>query len=82
MCGDTSEPEQQFSGCTQILFENILIAEYLLSRGYLVTDLQELSPSTSASLIRDANRYAAAQLTKLDARDKIQQKFRLPVCLN
>lgn len=82
MCGDNSEPEQQFSGCTQILFENILIAEYLMSQGYLVSELRELSPAHTTRLILESNRYAAVQLAKIETSDKIKQKFRLSVCLN
>ena len=82
MCRDISEPEHQFSGCTQIFFENILIAEYLMSQGYLVSELRKLSPAITTRLILESNRYAAVQLAKIETRDKIQQKFRLSVCLN
>jgi len=82
MCGDISEPEQQFSGCSQMIFENILIAEYLMSQGYLVSELRELSPATTTRLILESKRYAAVQLAKIETRDKIQQKYRLSVCLN
>ena len=71
-----------FVGSPQTILERTLIAEYLLSRGYLMTELKELSAQAAERLLREACRFAALRLSEIEFRDPFQWMFRLPISLN
>lgn len=66
----------------QSVLERTLIAEYLLGKGYLTSDLKELPPQLAKSLMREACRFADLRLAEIESRAKFQQKIRLPISLN
>ena len=69
-------------GDSQAFLERTLIAEYLLSKGYLSSDLKDLPPQDAKSLMIEACRFAVLRLAEIGARDKLQPKIRLPISLN
>ena len=82
MSGEAFDPNQLYRGSPQMVLERTLIAEYLLSRGYLMTDLKELSAQAAERLLREACRFAALRLSEIEFRDPFQWMFRLPISLN
>ena len=68
------------AGGPQAVLERTLIAEYLLGKGYLTSDLKELSPQVAKSLMVEASRFAARRLAEFGFIDRFQ--FRLPFSLN
>ena len=73
---------QFVTGGPQAILERMLIAEYLLTKGYLISDLKDLPPQVAKSLMTEACRFAVLRLAEIEARDKFQQKIRLPISLN
>jgi hypothetical protein len=68
------------AGISQSILERTLVAEYLLSKGYLTSDVEVLPPQVAKSLMGEAYRFAARRLAEFEFIDSFQ--FRLPVCLN
>jgi hypothetical protein len=66
----------------QSLLERILIAEYLLSNGYLMSELQTLPVQIARNLKTEACWFAALRLSEIEYRDVFQRKIRLPISLN
>jgi len=64
------------------LLERALIAEYLLSQGYLTADLKKLPPLVAKGLMSEACRFAALRLAEIEAKVEFRQKIRLPISLN
>ena len=77
-----NDPNLFEMGGPQAILERTLIAEYLFSKGYLISDLKDLPPQEAKSLMTEACRFAVLRLAEIEARDKFQQKIRLPVSLN
>lgn len=69
-----------FAGDSHTLLERVICAEYLLTKGYLTSDLEVLPPQVAKSLMDEAYRFAARRLAEFEFIDSFQ--FRLPVSLN
>ena len=69
-----------FAGGSQALLERVLCAEYLLAKGYLTSDLEELSPQAAKSLMDEASRFATRRLAEFEFIDSFQ--YRPPFSLN
>ena len=82
MCAATTNPDRLLAESPQSLLERMLISEYLLSKGYLLSDIKELSPHESKSLMMEAFRFAALRLAEIESRSKFRQKIRLLISLN
>ena len=52
------------------------VKEYLLSRGYLLEDLDQLPPSEAKRLMREACQYASFRLAEIEARVNFLRKIR------
>jgi superfamily I DNA and/or RNA helicase len=65
---------------SQAVLERTLIAEYLLGKGYLMSDLKELPPQAAKSLMGEASRFAARRLAEFEFIERFQ--IRLPFSLN
>lgn len=48
--------------------ESLYIAEYLQSKGYLLSDLQYLPAETAHQLMKEASQYASVKLTDVEMR--------------
>jgi len=66
----------------QTILERTLIAEYLLSRGYLMSELDELNFKFAQKLVQEACRFVALRMTEIEHGDNFQWRFRLPISLN
>lgn len=66
----------------QATLERALIAEYLLGKGYLVSDLKTLPDQIAKRLMREACRFAALRLAEIESRDLFQHKIRPPSSRN
>lgn len=82
MFGKKSVPKLLISEYPQALLERTLTAEYLLSQGYLVSEIEILPNSLAESLMSNAATFVARRLTELNSGDILQQMFRLPMSLN
>jgi hypothetical protein len=77
-----TDPFRFLAGGQQSLLERTLIAEYLLCKGYLLSELNGLPPQVAKSLMREARRFAALKLAEIDRKSEFSQKFRLQISLN
>lgn len=59
----------------QSALERKLIAEYLLSKGYHMTDLRDLPEQTAKSLMQKACLYAALKLTEIESRARLRREM-------
>jgi len=82
MSGKAIDLNRLFAGSPQSVLERTLIAEYLFSRGYLISDLQNLPPQVAKSLMREACRFTALRLTEIESRANFQWIIKLPISLN
>jgi hypothetical protein len=82
MSATAIDPNRLLAEGPQSVLERTLIAEYLLGKGYLTSDLKELPPHLAKSLIKEARRFAALRLAEIESRAKFRQKIRLPISLN
>ena len=64
------------------ILERTLIAEYLLGKGYLMSDLKGLPKHVTRSLMSEASRFAALRLAEIESKANIQWIIRLPISLN
>jgi hypothetical protein len=69
-----------FAGDSQTLLERVICAEYLLAKGYLTSDLEELSPEMAKYLVTEARQFADRRLSELGFIERYQ--FGLPFSLN
>ena len=67
-------------GGVQTVLERTLVAEYLLSKGYLASDLKELPPQVAKNLVAEAWRFATRKLSELGLIKRYQ--FRMLFSLN
>lgn len=82
MSATTVDPDRLLAEGRQSLLERALIAEYLLSQGYLKSDLKELPPGVAKRLMVEASRFASLRLAVIEAKAKFRRKIRLPASLN
>jgi hypothetical protein len=68
-----SELDRLLAEGPQSVLESSLIAQYLLSKGYLVSDLKDLPEQTAKSLMKKACLYAALKLAEIESRAKLRR---------
>ena len=69
-----------FAGDSQALLERVMCAEYLLAKGYLASDLEELPAQVAKNLLAEACRFATRRLFELGFIERHQ--LGLPFSLN
>ena len=69
-----------FAGDSHTLLERVICAEYLLTKGYLTSDLEKLPPQVAKNLIAEACRFATRRLSELGFIERYQ--FGLSFSLN
>jgi len=82
MSGETIDPNRFLAGGPQSVLERTLVAEYLLSKGYLVSDLNKLPPQVVKSLMEEACQHATLRLAEIESGAKFHKIIRLPISLN
>ena len=69
-----------FAGASQALLERVICTEYLLTKGYLPSDLEELPPQMAKNLVAEACCFATRRLSELGFIERY--RFGLPFSLN
>jgi hypothetical protein len=64
-----------FAGGLHTLLERVMCAEYLLAKGYLLSDLEELPPQVAKNLVAETCRFATRRLSKLGFIERYQFGF-------
>ena len=64
-----------FAGGSHTLLESVMCAEYLLAKGYLPSDLEELPPQVAKRLVAEASRFVTRRLSKLGFIERYQFGF-------
>ena len=64
-----------FAGGLHTLLERVVCAEYLLTKGYLMSDLEELPPQVAKNLVAEACRFATRRLSTLGFIERYQFGF-------
>jgi hypothetical protein len=62
----------------QSALEKKLIEEYLLEKGYRLTDLRELPREEAVSLMKAACLYASLKLAEVESRAQFREEIRGP----
>jgi len=66
---------QLMSECPESSLERKLIAEYLLGKGYRMSDVRKLPEPEMIRLMKEACRYAALRLAEIESRSKFRHKI-------
>jgi hypothetical protein len=69
-----------FAEGSQSLLERVMCAEYLLAKGYLMSDLEQLHPQMAKNLVAEVYRFATRRLSEL--RFIKRNRFRLSLSFN
>lgn len=67
--------ERFMNECPESSLERNLIGEYLLRKGYQMSDLRKLPEPEMTILMKEACRYAALKLAEIESRSKFRQKI-------
>jgi hypothetical protein len=71
-------PDQIPSENPQSNLERKFIADYLLRKGYRLSDLRKLPEQEVKSLMREACRFASLKLSEIESRYKFRHKIEGP----
>jgi hypothetical protein len=80
MSEENIDADLLFTGGSQTFLEQIMCTEYLLAKGYLVSDLEELPSKVAKNLIVEACQFTACRLSELGFIESYQ--FGLSFSLN
>lgn len=75
MSEKNSLPGQNVAEYPDSTLERMLIGEYLLSKGYQLSDIQNLPAQELKDLMKEACSYAALKLAEIEARSKFRRKI-------
>ncbi len=67
---------------SQTILERTLVAEYLLSQGYIVSELGRLAPQKARILAQDACQFAALRLAEIESGNNFPWEIRIHISLN
>lgn len=62
----------------QSALERNLIEEYLLEKGYRLSDLKNMPTREASDLMKEACLYAALRLAEIESRGEFQRKIEFP----
>lgn len=68
--------DEFFAKGPQSTLERKYIEEYLLGKGYLLKDLEELPREQARQLMREACTYASNKLAEVESRARLKQQMR------
>lgn len=63
---ETMIPNPLFTKGPQSILERTFVAEYLLIKGYLVSDLDSLHPEVASALLKKACKFSALRLADME----------------
>jgi hypothetical protein len=75
MSEENSNTDLPFTGGSQTFLERVMCTEYLLAKGYLMSELEQLPSQVAKSLLAEACRFAAHRLSKLGFAERYQFEF-------
>jgi hypothetical protein len=78
MSEETIDLNLLFAGDAHSVLERTLMAEYLLARGYLVSDLESLPAKEAKRLMSEAVEFSARRFLRFEFTDRFHGRFRLP----
>jgi len=64
------------------ILERTLVAEYLLSKGYLISELDGLSPKVAQILLKEACQFTVLKLAEIEVRERFPWETRMRFSLN
>ena len=70
MATDTNNQDRDVKRVSQSVLERKLIAKYLLTKGYRLSDLRNLPEEERKILMKEACSYAAVRLANIEAKSK------------
>jgi hypothetical protein len=73
-----AKPTWHATNGPQSMLERILISDYLLAKGYLMSELDQLPEPEAKKLMNEACLYATLKMAEIEARAKFQQKIAAP----
>lgn len=82
MSARIADPDRLWTEDPHTTLERTLIAEYLLSKGYLMSELENLPLDVAKSLMNEACRFAALRLAEIEARGIFHQKIKSTISGN
>jgi hypothetical protein len=82
MPGTIPSPDEWFQSHESSLLERVFFAEYLLSRGYLVSDLSCIPPRQASRLQWDAAVFTRRRMAEIKPFGVLPWDTHLPICLN
>lgn len=77
MSQDRIEPNHLSFESPRSILECTFVAEYLLIKGYLVSDLDSLRPEVATDLLSEACKFTAFRLADMDSTDKFPWETQL-----
>lgn len=78
MSSEFYTPDRNRENSFESSLERRLIVEYLLNKGYRLSDMRSLPPEQRKGLMKEACIYAAVRLAHIEAKSKFNQKFKSP----
>jgi hypothetical protein len=66
----------------QSILERTLVAEYLICKGYLVSDLEQLPSETAQALMMEAHQFARLRLADMESAAKPPWEIGSTISLN
>jgi hypothetical protein len=80
MSEQNTDTDLPFTGGPQTFLEHVMCTEYLLAKGYLTSELEELPAQVANNLLSEACRFAACRFSGFGFIERYQ--FRLSFSLN
>ena len=82
MSEDTIDPNHLFVEGPRTILERTFVAEYLLIKGYLISDLDSLRPEVATDLLSEACKFTALRLADMDSTGKLTWEMQLMISPN
>ena len=82
MSVNTNSPNWLLMEGPQSVLERTLFAEYLICKGYLVSDLELLPSDVAQNLMMKALQFVALRLDDMESDAKFPWEIRFPISLN
>jgi hypothetical protein len=71
-------PDQNVTECWDSTLERLFISEYLLSKGYQLSEITHLPKRKMKTLMKEACSYAALKLAEIEAKSEFRRKIKAP----
>ncbi len=82
MSQETMDPNHLFMEGPQSVLERTFVAEYLLIKGYLLSDMDSLLPEVASDLLKEACKFTAVRLADMESMDTFPWEIRFSIFPN